>query len=211
MKLGLITDIHEHVENLRAALARLREERVDQIVMIGDVAETGSRIVETCELLQSAKTVGVWGNHDYGFCVEPSPEMQQKYPAELFRYFGSLRPTLDIDGCHFSHVEPWLNPESLFDLWYYDGPPDEHGKLWRIFHAVPHRLMFAGHFHKWLLATPDEILDWHGERPVKLAPGRFFCCVGAICDGYFATFDTDTSELTPLHVGLNPVPALPDE
>jgi hypothetical protein len=200
MKLGLITDIHERVENLRAALARLGAERVDKIVMIGDVGELGKRLPETARLLAEANVVGVWGNHDYGLCVDPSPELQKKYPPEVFRFFGKLRPSLDIEGCYFSHVEPWLNPESLFDLWYYDGPPDEHGKLWRIFHAVPHRLMFAGHFHKWLIATPDEILNWHGERPIKLEPGRFFCVIGALCDGYFATFDTATSELVPLRV-----------
>ena len=32
MKLGLITDIHEHVELLRIALDRFDQEQVDQIV-----------------------------------------------------------------------------------------------------------------------------------------------------------------------------------
>ncbi|MDP7302373.1 MAG: hypothetical protein QGG09_04690 [Pirellulaceae bacterium] len=32
MKLGLITDIHEHVELLRSALDQLKREQVDQIV-----------------------------------------------------------------------------------------------------------------------------------------------------------------------------------
>ena len=198
MKLGLITDIHEHVEHLRLALSRLKQERAEQIVVIGDVVEMGLRLEETCRLLTEAGAIGVWGNHDYGLCVDPGLEMQRKFSADLFRYMGSLRPSLEIAGCYFSHVEPWLNPESLFDLWYFDGPPDEHGKLDRIFRAVPHRLMFAGHFHKWLLATPDEIVDWHGERPMKLAPGRFFCVIGALCDGHFATFDTQSSELVPM-------------
>lgn len=198
MKLGLITDIHEHVEHLRPALARLKQERVEQVVVIGDIVEMGLRLEETCRLLTEAGAIGVWGNHDYGLCVDPSPEMQRKFSADVFRYMQSLRPSLEVAGCYFSHVEPWLNPESLFDLWYFDGPPDEHGKLDRIFRAVPQRLMFAGHFHKWLLATPDEIVDCQGERPMTLAPGRFFCVIGALCDGHFATFDTQTSELTPM-------------
>ena len=200
MKLGLITDVHEQVENLRFALERFEAERVDQIVVIGDVVETGLRLKETCRLLTEAQVVGVWGNHDYGLCVDPPPQLRRKFPEQVLQFFQTLRPSLEVAGCYFSHVEPWLNPESLFDLWYYDGPPDEHGKLWRIFHAVPHRLMFAGHFHKWLIATPDEILDWHGERPIKLEPGRYFCVIGALCDGYCAVFDTDTCELTPLRV-----------
>lgn len=40
MKIGLITDIHEHVEHLRRALDLFYQEGVDQIISIGDVFET---------------------------------------------------------------------------------------------------------------------------------------------------------------------------
>ena len=79
MKLGLITDIHEHVEHLRTALDRFRSEGVDQVVLIGDVLEMGKRVEETCQLLVEAKAIGVWGNHDYGLCVEPDAEIRAKY------------------------------------------------------------------------------------------------------------------------------------
>jgi len=200
MKLGLITDIHEHAANLRAALAILQKENVDEIILLGDIAESGGALDETCGLLSEAGIRGVWGNHDFGLCADPSPEMQEKFAATTLQYFSRLQPTLAIDECHFSHVEPWLDPTSLFDLWYYDGPPDQHQKLWRIFSAQPHRLLFAGHFHKWLLATPEAILPWHGEGPIRLENGRYFCVIGALCEGHFATFDTVTNELRPLHV-----------
>ena len=58
MKLGLITDVHEHVEHLREALDRLGREQVDQIVVIGDLFEMGGGILETCRLLAEAKAVG---------------------------------------------------------------------------------------------------------------------------------------------------------
>ena len=79
MKLGLITDIHEHADQLRRALARLRDERVDQIVLLGDMFEMGSRLDETCELLAGANVCGVWGNHDFGLCgddVHPDYQMR---------------------------------------------------------------------------------------------------------------------------------------
>jgi Calcineurin-like phosphoesterase superfamily domain len=144
MKLGLLTDIHEHVEYLRSALDRFAGERVDQVVVIGDVCGMGERIEETCRLLIEARAIGVWGNHDFGICVEPTEKMRAKYPAVALDFMTSLRPRLDLEGCYFAHVEPWLNPEELTDLWYFDGPPDEHGNLDRIFDAVPHRIMFAG-------------------------------------------------------------------
>jgi predicted phosphodiesterase len=43
MKLGLLTDIHEQVEFLRIALDRFRQDPVDQVVVIGDIFETGRR------------------------------------------------------------------------------------------------------------------------------------------------------------------------
>lgn len=199
MKLGLLTDIHEQVANLRTALDRFRKEQVDQVVVIGDLFETGKRIEETCRLLTEAKAIGVWGNHDYGLCFEPSEEVCAKYPTSVIEYMTSLRPRLTIDDCHFTHVEPWLDPENVGDLWYYEGPPDDHQKLDRIFDAVPNRLMFAGHYHKWLLARPKRFDDWSGEQPIRLNEGRYFVVIGAACEGRYSIFDTDTSELVPFN------------
>ena len=153
MRLALIADIHERVEFLRAALDRFRQEQVDRVIVLGDVFETGEQIVETCHLLAEAQAVGVWGNHDFGLCDNPSDKIRAKYPAAVTEYMTTLRPRLELDGCYFAHVEPWLDPEDIHDLWFVEGPPDSDGRLKQIFGAVPNRLMFAGHYHRWLLAT----------------------------------------------------------
>jgi hypothetical protein len=75
----------------------------------------------------------------------------------------------------------------------------EHLKTARIFNAVPNRLILAGHYHKWLLVTPDRIIDWSGDVPVNLADGRYFVVVGALCEGHYAILDTSTSELLPFN------------
>jgi hypothetical protein len=197
MRLGLIADIHEHVEFLRAALDRFRQEHVDRVVVLGDVFETGERIEETCRLLAEAQAVGVWGNHDFGLCDNPSEEIRAKYPASVVEYMTTLHPRLKLDGCYFAHVEPWLDPEDVHDLWFVEGPPDSDRRLDQIFNAVPNRLMFAGHYHRWLLARPDGIAEWQGERPARLHDGRYFVVVDALVDGRYAMFDTETSELVP--------------
>jgi hypothetical protein len=205
MKLGLITDIHEHVEFLRIALDCFEQEQVDQVVVLGDVVEMGERLVETCRLLIEAKAIGVWGNHDHGFCVEPSPEIQEQFPTSVFHFMATLRPRLEIDGCYFAHVEPWLDPEDIADLWFYEGPPENDERIGRIFNAVPNRLMFAGHYHKWLMVTPMHnqfsldhlparmtILDWnfpplngsillsryHHHRGSNIQCRNYFQCYG---------------------------------
>jgi predicted phosphodiesterase len=200
MKLGLLTDIHEHLGHLRSALRNLQRERVDQIVVIGDIFEMGRDLNETCRLLAEANAIGVWGNHDYGLCVGTTEESRARYSPNALRFMASLRPRLNHGDCHFAHIEPWLDPEKLEDLWYFDGIPDDIGKLDRIFAAVPQRIMFAGHYHQWLLTRPDGIDDWQGERSVDLTEGRYFIVVGALCEGAYATFDTETCELKPFQL-----------
>lgn len=199
MKLGLLADIHEHVEHLAAALRNFQSQGVDQVLVIGDVFDCGKHLRETCRLLADAGAVGVWGNHDYRLCAEPDDEMLHRYGRQVIEYMTSFRPRWDLDGCHFTHVEPWLDPHNIMDLWYFEGPPDSEDKLGRIF-KTPYRLMFAGHYHKWLLATPQGIRDWQGQEPVSLSEGRYFIVINALCLGCSAVLDTDTSLLTPFHI-----------
>ena len=202
MKLGLITDIHEHVELLRSALDQIKREQVDQIVMLGDVFEMGERMQETCELLSDAEVIGVWGNHDLGLCVDPSPALRETYGDLVIDFMSSLQPRLEIDGCLFQHVEPWLYPNDILDLWYFEGVLDTPEKVARIFQAVPNRHCFAGHFHGWLMVTPDGVTDWAGENAIQLGePGRYFVVIGALCYGHYAILDTESFELVPREIG----------
>lgn len=199
MKLGILTDIHEHTDYLKLALTRFQQECVDQVVVIGDAFETGARITETCRLLQEVNAVGVWGNHDYGLCVEPDQATCQKYAHEVIQFMQSLLPRMQIHEVHFSHVEPWLDPNDVADLWYFEGPPDNPAKLARIFDSVPDRLIFTGHYHHWLAATPTGLLSWNGVETLSLTQGRFFIVIGALCEGRYAILNTDNCELTPFN------------
>jgi hypothetical protein len=95
-------------------------------------------------------------------------------------------------------VEPWLDLHLIEDLWYFHGPPDSPEKLAKSFAAVPHRLMFIGHFHRWLLGTPEGLLPWRGENSVCLdCEKRYLVAVHAVWNGKCALFDTKTGNLTP--------------
>ncbi|WP_197231983.1 metallophosphoesterase family protein [Novipirellula artificiosorum] len=92
MKLGILTDIHEHIGPLDAALAHSSSENVDQVIVIGDLFETGEQIEETCQRLADAKVVGVWDNHDYGLCREVDDETLASYSDTVLNFMGSLQP-----------------------------------------------------------------------------------------------------------------------
>jgi hypothetical protein len=115
---------------------------------------------------------------------------------------GSLQPRLEIDGCLFTHVEPWLDPHKIEDLWYFDGPPDTPEKLARSVAAVPNRVMFIGHMHRWLFGTPSGVKDWQGEGPVRLDDQmQHLVVVHAVCAGKCALFDTEANDLIPFGEG----------
>jgi len=202
MKLGILADVHEHVKELRKAIDILGQHGADRFVVLGDVFETGKRIEKTVRLLQEVRAVGVWGNHDVGLCFDPSDKVCERYSSAVLDFMGSLQPHLEIDGCLFTHVEPWLDPHKVEDLWYFDGPPDTPAKLARSFAAVSHRVVFLGHFHRWLLGTPDGLLPWRGDGPVRLDDqARYLVVVHADWDGHCALFDTQTNDLLPFGKG----------
>jgi hypothetical protein len=168
MKLGLLADIHEHTRNLHKSVAVLQQHRAARFVVLGDVFEIRKRIEQTVGLLQQVQAVGVCGNHDVGLCFNPSEKMCKRYSAAVLDFMGRLQPHLEIDGCLFTHVEPWHDPHTVEDLWDFHGPPDSPEKLARSFAAVSYLFLFIGHLHRWLLGTPAGLLPWRGESSVTL-------------------------------------------
>jgi hypothetical protein len=199
MRFGLLADIHEEVENLRAAITTLRDAGATEFVMLGDVYETGERLEETVAVLAPFEHVGVWGNHDFGLCDEPVEFARERFSAEVLAYFARLRPSAEVGGAFFQHIEPYLDSTSLEDLWSYGsmGRLD----LARSFAAVPHRRIFIGHLHRWSINTPEGRVEWDGSTRVRLdRDRRYLIVIHAVMQGFCAIFDTDRDELVPLSV-----------
>jgi hypothetical protein len=173
---------------------------VDQIVVMGDVFEMGRHLEETCRLLLDVGAVGVWGNHDFGLSCDHDEAVREKYAGPCVNFMSSLQPRLEIDGCLFTHVEPWLDPTVLTEIWHVDDPPFTPEKAARSFDALPHRVMITGHLHRWVIATPGSVLDWRGDEPIRFREDeRYLVVLAAVCDGRHAVFDTDTLKLIPLN------------
>src|SRR5262245_3757569 len=175
---------------------------VDQVVSLGDACDTYSAVGhagETVALLREAGAVGVWGNHDFGLCGGVSSELRQKAAQGVLEFMATMQPQLVLEGCRFSHVEPWLDARQVEDLWYFDGPPDTPEKAARSFAAVPERFLFVGHFHRWLAMTPAGPVEWNGEVPLALAEdSRYLVVVAPVVSGWCAIFDTIEACLTPI-------------
>ena len=202
MLIGIVADIHEAVEPLRRALAEFRSRGVDQVVSLGDACDTFSRVgraADVVALLRESCAVGVWGNHDVGLCHEVPEKLLLGSPPDVLEFMATMQPHLVVDGCRFSHVEPWLDARKVENLWYYDGLPDTPDKVGRSFTAVPERRLFIGHFHRWLAISPEGKVAWDGVRPLTLNPRlRYLIIVAAVFNGCCAIYDTTSSQFTPI-------------
>lgn len=200
MKLGLLSDIHERADLLEAALANFVREQVEQVVVLGDIADLFSdhaQLEETCRLLRSVNAVGVWGNHDHSLSNSSAAELAERFAPVVHEFFVALQPRLELKGCLFTHVEPWLDTAHMPNLWHFGKPDKEDAERERLFAMTSHRVMFAGHYHRWLHLTSRKNVPVEGDQ-IDLSQGRHFVVLGALCNGQFATYDTTSGTLQRL-------------
>lgn len=208
VRIGIVADVHEAVDELRRALAEFRNRQVDLVVSLGDVCDSVSpagRAAEVVALLKAAGAVGVWGNHDVGLCFDVPEQLRREASCDVLSYMSGMQPQLVIADCRFSHVEPWLDARRVDDLWHFDGPPDTPTKAARSFAAVPERHLFIGHFHRWLVMTPAGPLEWNCEVPVVLGgESRYLVVVAPVASGWCTIFDTTDARLIPVRCSAEP-------
>jgi predicted phosphodiesterase len=202
MRLGLLADIHEDVPNLTLALQHLQRERVERIVLLGDVFDTGKRLAETVALLTAAGVIGVWGNHELGLCHDRGERVRARFAGPILDFMQTLRPRLELGDCLFTHGLPhWDVTDPA--VYYLAARPETSEGLAETFAASDHAVYFVGHFHRWLLASPAGPLTWDGRTDIVLQPGeRYLVVVGAVCNGWCAVFDTDSRLLAPRQIAL---------
>jgi Calcineurin-like phosphoesterase superfamily domain len=202
MKLGLLTDIHESVENLLTTLDRLEEAGAERYIVLGDLFETGKMLVETIEPLLNLPVDGVWGNHDLGLSLEPSDSVRTRYGEAVMHFFLQLRGSVSIEDCLFTHAQPWMNPSDPEQPWYVYPPPWEAEMLAKNFAATEARVMFMGHHHQWRAMTPAGPGDWSGTEPITLSRDqRWLVVVNGVMDGWCGLYDTESTVLTPMQIG----------
>ncbi|HMZ06888.1 MAG TPA: metallophosphoesterase family protein [Anaerolineales bacterium] len=64
MRIGFISDIHGNFTALEAVLADIKDQKIDQLVCLGDTVSLGPQPVEVLNTLREWKTINLMGNHD---------------------------------------------------------------------------------------------------------------------------------------------------
>ena len=195
MRIGILSDVHEANAELRRVVGRGRVLGVERFVVLGDVFESGKALGETVAILRDADASGVWGNHDLGLAVDPTPAVRARYPRAVVEYFAALAGRLHVGDCLIGHFQAWMDPADPEQPWYWNGVPASADELARNFAATDRRLLFMGHYHRWLVARPGGVLDWQGPGTFRFEGGRHLVVVPAVCDGWCVVYDTIADEL----------------
>jgi predicted phosphodiesterase len=219
MRYGLLSDIHENSVHLQLALEALSRRRCDRYLFLGDLFENGSEIQLTVELLDSFIEAspshdalffqGVWGNHDFGLCGANQPPPSVQLSGRVLHRFGTLRPSIRIDDSPdaavqsilIQHIEPWLDPNSLEDLWSYSGDKNQSLDPEEFLTCHNADLFLMGHRHRWGACNQDGPVEWRGDEPLQLRRGdRHAAIIHAVCNGWCAMLDTKAGVLDPIRL-----------
>jgi len=202
MRMGLLADIHEDVDQLAAAIAHCRREGADRLLTLGDIFETGDRFADAVDLLREAKVGGVWGNHEFGLYAGRGDSVESMFDWRTLDYMHLLESRIEVEGVILGHVLPCIDPTDIRQPWYVERAPVTAEAAAPHFAAFPHRRMFVGHFHEWFAITPGGALPWTGDQPIRLhSEERYLVVVAAVCDGWCAIYDTESDVLTPCDLG----------
>jgi predicted phosphodiesterase len=204
VRIGLVTDIHNHAAELARALAALRERGAERILTLGDTCDAFSPAggaAPVAALLRAAGAAGVWGNHDFALCRHVPDSVRRRHDPAVLDFMAGMQAWLEIDHCRFSHEEPYVDPHDPLQLWAVDETLDLLDRARRGF-AAPQRCLFLGHHHRWLAVTQQGRVDWDGRAPLVLEKmRRYFVVVAPVCEGWCGLLDTAGSVLYPISTG----------
>jgi putative phosphoesterase len=109
MKIGVVSDVHNHVEALAYALEQLRG--CDLVLSLGDLVSDYRVDPRIIELAQQAHVVGISGNHEKGILQVPGSRVRAKLTPHDREYLEALpaQRTYEADGKKIlvAHGAPW--------------------------------------------------------------------------------------------------------
>ncbi len=164
MRIGLISDIHGNLIALESVLSELKQEQVDRMICLGDVAALGPQPHEVIERLRELNCPVVMGNTDDWY-LQPLPEgddelrelagwgLQQFTDADL-DYLRSFQPviemTLDTDKTLLCYHG---SPRSYNDVIAPTTPAAEVKSMFAGYRAF---IMVGGHTHVQMLRRYEQ-------------------------------------------------------
>jgi len=201
MRLAIISDIHSNLEALTEALSVIDENKVQDIVCLGDVVGYGADPHECLELVRSRCRIIIKGNHDdaavdlagvehFSTHARIAVEWTHGQLSKAERIFlKNLPMTAEMDQLFFVHASPFEPGEWIYVLSAIEAR--------QAFRFMRHDVGFIGHSH-----VPFVVSESGEDAEVKHGE-RYLINVGSIGQPRdfnpqlsFGLFDTDAWKYT---------------
>lgn len=181
-KIAVIADIHSNLKALNLALNKLEKERVEKIIVCGDVVGYGKQPNQCCEIIQKLNCHVIAGNHDWA--VAGKTEYEDSHSSTAIRGINETKKIItpghlswlkrlklhyvmdEMEFVHSSLVEP--------EKWYYlTLGSTSKNSIWQDvrdnFNVMKGQVCFVGHTH-----MPDIFLEKTSNNIKVIYPDRPF-------------------------------------
>jgi len=186
---GILADSHGLSDKLRKGIAVLKERHADEILQLGDVADTlrPDTVDECISLLIENRIRGVMGNHEYSLVMHHFKRYPERFLETTKQYVQSLpRRIIEGDIC-FTHFSPSGGIYGLF------APTDEQNYEETI-KASRWPIIVNGHSHDpRIYRQLNGVVEDVGIQPNVAhrldKESRYILTCGALEDSYCAMLD----------------------
>jgi len=188
VQVAALYDIHGNVPALEAVLADLERERLDAIVVGGDIA-AGPFPRETVDLVRSLDAVCIRGNADRldtaveGVWEDARRWIVSELGEEAVAWLASLPFSAVLDSTLYVHATPRSDDEVVTEL-------TSEERLAEILEDVEERLVVAGHTHMQLRRGRFVNAGSVG-RPFESRPGAYWALIGDDVEFRRTEYDLD--------------------
>ncbi len=124
------------MSRLEEAIAFCHRQKVDRLLTLGDIFETGEHFAEAVDLLRKADVAGVWGNHEFALYAGRGDSVEHQFDWRTLDYMRRLTARHELAGVLFGHVLPCLDPTDVEQPWYVERAPAHPGAV-AAFRRVP--------------------------------------------------------------------------
>lgn len=153
MRIGIISDVHGNLPALEVILDKLKEEKPDMVIFLGDVVGYGAHPNECCEIVRELCNVHIIGNHDAGVIDRMDLGWFNRTAAEAIiwtkdritddnrKFLEGMVYTHSFESFLFSHGSP-VSPEDF--IYVFDRYEAMEAIKWA---DDRFRAIFVGHAH----------------------------------------------------------------
>lgn len=146
MKIGVVSDVHNHVEALEYALEQLRG--CDLVLSLGDLVSDYRVDPRVVKLARDARIEGIAGNHEKGILMVPGSRVRARLTPDDLAFLEALpaQRSYAADGktIAVAHGAPWDDAAHYCCAYLF---PHDHAGLTRAATDSKADVVLLGHTH----------------------------------------------------------------